>query len=82
MRGSVPAKFAYILFGALLSVIMVSIVSAVVIVVNQGLITDFFARWARSVATTFPIAFPVVLVVAPVVRRVVNYLTTTQADSK
>lgn len=34
----------------------------------------------RSVATTLPIAFPAVLVVAPHVRRVVNYLTTVRAD--
>ncbi|WP_202812143.1 DUF2798 domain-containing protein [Sulfuricella sp. T08] len=81
MRGSIPPRFAPIIFGALLSIIMVSIVSAAVIVVNQGIATDFLARWARSVATTFPIAFPTVLVVAPTVRRVVGYLTTTRSDS-
>lgn len=77
MRGSIPARYAPVLFGAILSTIMVSIVSAAVIVVNQGIGTDFLARWAKSVATTLPIAFPTVLVVAPTVRRVVSYLTTT-----
>lgn len=81
MRGSIPARFAPVLFGAILSTIMVSIVSAAVIIVNQGITTDFLARWVRSIATTLPIAFPIVLVVGPAVRQVVGYLTTTHPDS-
>ena len=81
MRGSIPLRFAPIIFGAFLSAIMVSIVSAVVIIVNQGIAADFLTRWVRSVATTLPIAFPTVLVVAPAVRRVVGYLTTPRSDS-
>lgn len=81
LRGSIPHRFAPVLFGALLSFIMVSVVSAVVILVNQGIGNDFLARWARSVATTWPIAFPVVLVVAPAVRRIVAYFTTHRPDS-
>lgn len=44
MRGSIPPHFAPILFGALLSIIMVSIVSASVIIVNQGFTTDFLGN--------------------------------------
>jgi len=81
MRGTVHPRFASLLFGALLSIIMVSIVSAAVIVVNQGFTADFIARWMKSTASTWPIAFPAVLMVAPVVRRMVSYLTTPQSDS-
>ena len=76
MRGSVPTRFAPVLFGALLSTIMVSIVSAAVLIVNYGFTHDFFLRWLKSVATTWPIAFPTVLIVAPAVRWLVSYLTT------
>ncbi len=76
MKGSVPARFSHLLFGALLSGIMVSVVSASVIVINHGISPDFLARWAKSFATTWLISFPTVLVVAPLVRRVVAYLTT------
>ncbi|MDD5271605.1 MAG: DUF2798 domain-containing protein [Methylovulum sp.] len=79
MRGIVPARFAPILFGGLLSAIMVSIVSATVIIVNQGVTPDFLHRWLKSITTTWPIAFPTVLVVAPLVRRAVHYLTTPPA---
>ncbi len=70
----IPGRHSSILFGALLSAIMVSIVSASVILINQG--TDnFFSRWATSLLTTWPIAFAAILVVAPLVRRLVSKLT-------
>lgn len=68
-------RYAPILFGALLSAIMVSLVSACVIVLNQGT-DDFMSHWAKSVLTTWPIAFPAVLIVAPMVRKLVMKLTT------
>ena len=39
----IPARFAPLLFGALLSAIMVSLVSAFVLLVNQGLHPGFLA---------------------------------------
>ncbi len=71
-------RYAPILFGALLSAIMVSIVSASVILINQGT-DDFISRWFTSTITTWPIAFPTVLVVAPLVRKLVMKLTTEQS---
>ena len=72
----IPARYAPLLFGAFLSAIMVSIVSAVVLLMNQGWSTDFPVRWAKSFAGTWPIAFPTVLVVAPLVRRLAARITT------
>ena len=71
----IPARFAPILFGALLSMIMVAIVSAFVLATNQGLHPDFLRHWAKSCATTWPLAFVTVTLVAPLVRRVVAKLT-------
>lgn len=70
-----PARFAPILFGALLSLIMVGLVSAFVIAVTQGIHSGFAAQWFRSCLTTWPVAFPTVTLVAPWVRRVVGHLT-------
>jgi len=75
MKGRLPVRFAPLLFGAIFSAIMVSVVSAAVLLVNQGLTADFAARWLKSFLTTWPIAFPTVLVVAPTVRKWVSYLT-------
>lgn len=71
----IPARFAPLLFSALLSSIMVSIVSAFVLVLNRGWSADLPAAWLRSCLTTWPVAFPTVAVVAPAVRRVVARVT-------
>jgi hypothetical protein len=75
MRGRIPVRFAPYLFGAFLSGIMVSVVSAVVLLVNRGLTAEFPALWLKSFLSAWPVAFPTVLLVAPTVRRCVNYLT-------
>jgi len=72
---TIPVRFAPILFGALLSAIMVAIVSGVVLALNQGIKQGFLWQWLRSCATTWPVAFPTVTLVAPSVRRAVAGLT-------
>lgn len=71
----IPARFAPVLFGALLSAIMVAIVSAFVLATTRGFSPGFAAQWLRSCATTWPVAFVAVTLVAPWVRRVVGRIT-------
>ena len=71
----IPARYAPIVFSALLSGIMVAIVSAFVLVTTQGLHPGIVAQWLKSCATTWPVAFPTVAVVAPWVRRMVGRMT-------
>jgi hypothetical protein len=72
---TIPARYAPILFGALLSAIMVGLVSAFVLTITQGFHSGFAAQWFRSCVTTWPVAFPTVTLVAPWVRRVVAGMT-------
>ena len=72
----IPVRFASIVFGALLSAIMVAIVSAFVLVTTQGFHSGFVMQWLRSCATTWPVAFVAVTLIAPWVRRVVARVTT------
>ncbi len=71
----IPTRFAPILFSALLSAIMVCVVSAFVLTTTQGLHAGLAAQWLKSCATTWPVAFPTVAIVAPLVRRLVGRLT-------
>ena len=71
----IPVRYAPILFSALLSAIMVCIVSAFVLVVSQGIHPGLPAQWLKSCVTTWPVAFPTVAIVAPWVRGVVGRLT-------
>lgn len=70
-----PARFAPVLFSALLSAIMVCIVSSFVLTISQGIHSGLPEQWLRSCITTWPVAFPTVAVVAPWVRRLVGRVT-------
>jgi hypothetical protein len=74
-RMRIPARYAPLLFGALLSAVMVALVSAFVIAIDGGLGSGFVARWLTSCATTWPVAFPAVTLLAPRVRQLVGRLT-------
>lgn len=71
----IPARFAPLVFGAVLSSIMVGIVSAFVLLITQGLTDEFLSRWARSCLMTWPVAFPTVTLVSPWVRKFVARVT-------
>ena len=71
----VPVRYSPLLFSALLSAIMVCIVSAFVLAISQGIHPGFAGQRLKSCLTTWPIAFPTVAVVAPVVRKIVGKLT-------
>lgn len=71
----IPSRFAPMLFGALLSAIMVALVSAFVLALQRGIGDGFLHQWLASCAKTWPIAFPTVTLVAPWVRRLVGRLT-------
>ena len=71
----IPARLAPLLFGALLSAVMVAIVSGFVLVTTQGIHPGLPAQWLKSCVTTWPVAFPTVTVVAPWVRGVVGRMT-------
>ena len=71
----ISARYAPILFGALLSAIMVALVSAFVLATTRGVHAGFVGQWLRSCATTWPVAFVAVTLVAPWVRRVVARVT-------
>ena len=71
----IPTRFAPIVFSALLSAIMVCVVSAFVLATTQGLHAELATQWLRSCVTTWPVAFPTVAIVAPLVRRIVARVT-------
>ena len=71
----IPARYAPIVFGALLSAIMVALVSAFVLATTRGIHAGFLAQWLRSCASTWPVAFVAVTLVAPWVRRIVARVT-------
>lgn len=67
-----PAKYAPVLFGFVLSALMSFIVSGIATFRNAGLVDNFFGLWINAWLPSWLVAFPIVLVVAPVARRLVG----------
>lgn len=64
-------RFAPILFGFLLSGLMSLVVSGIATVRALGLVDGLPGLWMSSWMSSWLVAFPTVLVVAPLVRRMV-----------
>lgn len=70
----IPARFAPILFGLILSGLMSFIVSGLSTYRALGFVEGFVRIWAGNWAVSWVIAFPTVLVVAPITRKIVAKL--------
>ena len=70
----IPARFAPMLFGFILSGLMSLVVSGIATWRNLGASGAFTSAWMGAWITAWCVAFPVVLVVAPVTRRLVQGL--------
>ena len=71
----IPARFAPVLFGLILSGLMSLLVSGISTLRVTGLDAGFPGRWMGAWAIGWAVAFPTVLVVAPLTRRLVARLT-------
>ncbi len=70
-----PARFAPILFGFLLSGMMSLLVSGVATLRALGFAEHFLWLWFTAWLPAWAVAFPSVLVVAPFARKLVAHLT-------
>lgn len=70
----IPARFAPVVFGFILSGLMSAIVSAIATFRALAPEAVFLPEWAGSWISSWAVAFPVVLVVAPFTRRMVAKL--------
>ncbi|MBW4962676.1 DUF2798 domain-containing protein [Sulfitobacter sp. CW3] len=70
----IPARFAPVVFGFILSGLMSFIVSGIAILRTAGFAEGLFGLWIGAWITSWLVAFPTVLVVAPLTRRIVAKL--------
>jgi hypothetical protein len=71
----IPARFAPVVFAFFLSMIMSAIISGVSTVFTVGLTVDLPSQWFWAWLPSWAVAFPAVLIVAPIARRIVGRLT-------
>ncbi len=66
-----PARWAGFVMPLVLSVLMTFVVSAIATLRSRGLDPDFPAVWMSAWALSWVVAFPTLLLVLPLVRRIV-----------
>ncbi|MGO4908081.1 DUF2798 domain-containing protein [Pseudorhodobacter sp. W20_MBD10_FR17] len=71
----IPVRFAPILFGLILSGVMSAMVSGIATWRAVGMHNEFGTHWLGAWLLGWSVAFPAVLIVAPVTRRIVARLT-------
>lgn len=75
-----PARYAPVVFGFLLSGMMSCIVSGISTLRVLGFAEGLFQGWMMAWVYGWAIAFPTVLVVAPITRRLVARLVREEAS--
>jgi hypothetical protein len=81
METEMPPRFAPFLFGFVLSALMSFIVSGIATFRNAGLVDGFLSLWVNAWLPSWIIAFPTVLIVAPMARRLVGMLVKSPAGN-
>ena len=72
-----PARYAGLVMPFLLSILMTFIVSFISTLRSVGLVDHFLQIWMGSWALSWVFAFPTLLMVLPLVRRMTNMLVET-----
>jgi len=70
----IPRRFAPVVFGLVLSGLMSFLVSGIATARAVPVDSEFLRSWMSAWGSSWAVAFPAVLVVAPVVRRLVDLL--------
>ncbi|AXT28664.1 DUF2798 domain-containing protein [Ruegeria sp. AD91A] len=68
----IPARFAHAIFGLIMSGLMSCIVTGIATVKAVGFHPETLSDWMASWAFCWPIAFTVILVLGPSVKRMVE----------
>ena len=80
-RGKLPARYAAIVMPLVLSVLMTFVVSAISTQRSHGPTSAFIATWPAAWATSWLVAFPTLLAVLPLVRKIVAFAVETPRSS-
>lgn len=75
-----PQRFFHLLFSLLMSLVMATLMTALVTLINTGWQHGYLGRLARAWIIAWPISFGIVLISAPLVRKLAARLV--QADTR
>lgn len=70
----IPKKYAPIVFAFFMALLMSCFMSLVISIFNVGWVHNIVSIWLKAWAFAFCVAFPTVVIVSPVVKKLVNHL--------
>lgn len=74
MPAFIPKKYEHVAFAFLLSAIQTFIITGISLILTVGVTAELPGLWARAYVSSWIVAFPGVLVIAPVVRRILRHI--------
>lgn len=69
---TVSQKVYGIIFGFSVSVVMSTVMSFVLVILNVGFVEDFMIVWIKSAGLGFLVAFPVAFISIPLIQRLLT----------
>lgn len=75
----IPARYQQYVFGFILSGLMSFMVSGIATYRSLGMIDGFFLVWITNWLPSWTVAYPTLLVVSPITRRIVSKLVRAEA---
>jgi hypothetical protein len=81
-RGKLPARYAAVVMPLVLSVLMTFVVSAISTLRSLGPTPAFIATWPAAWAISWLVAFPTLLAVLPLVRKIVAFAVETPRSNQ
>lgn len=81
-RRKLPARYAAFVMPFVLSILMTFVVSAVSTARNLGFTSDAVAMWPVAWGLSWLVAFPTLLLVLPIVRRIVGAVVEAPAPGR
>ena len=80
-RRKLPARYAAVLLPFILSLLMTFVISGISTLKSLGPTPAFMATWPAAWAISWLVAFPTLLVVLPLVRRIVALVVESPASN-
>lgn len=68
----IPARYANYVFAFFMALLMSCFMSFVISVFNVGFVENIIWIWLKAWGFAFSVAFPTVIIVSPIVRRLVK----------
>jgi hypothetical protein len=69
-----PSRYATVLLPLILSIVMTFVITAIATIQSTGMVPGALSVWLKSWGASWLVAFPTILVVLPLARRIVARL--------